>query len=998
MKTALRAVSGIQWVCASLLTIGVAAGSFSLQQLSAPHRPAPHGLNSAAEEEEEEEEEKRRDRPDLALAQDAAFTRDPATGTVPRERLLVAHEQIEQMLDERASRRAIGGSLSAANWTEKGPSNIGGRVRSILIDPADASGNTVWAASVGGGLWKSTNAMATTPTWTRVNDLFGNLAITTLAVDPGNSDIMYFGTGEGFGNADAIRGLGIWKSTDHGVTWAQLASTSNSSFYYVNKIVVDGAGRIYAANTNGGLRRSTDGGATWTAVLFTTTSVGDVDINPSTGAVYAASGPGTTGQGIFRSPSGDAGTFTNLNTLPGNGLPPSGTTTRVEVALAPSAPDQMYAMFCSGGGGTPAITRNTLYGIYRSADGGNTWQALPKPNDADTGIPDADFTRTQAWYDLEIAVSPTDPGTVFVGGVDIFKTSNGTTATAANVTWRQVTHWYGGFGFQNIHADQHAITFLPGSGAIAFFGNDGGVARTANASAITPTLTHINSGLNVTQFYSVAAHPTDYSYFLAGAQDNGTQQFRSTSGTTTRDINGGDGAFCFIDEDQPQYQFATYVFSNIYRTSTGGAETQFPETVFESNTGSFINPMEYDSKANVLYFSYGSTTLGRIIRATGPIGNATTGPAQSTITLPSGSGTVTHVAVSPNVDNRVYVGTNTGRVIRIDNANGTATATTIYNYGSSVSISGVAVERSAVTPDPDQHILVTIANYGATSVQQTTNGGTSWASAEGNLPDMPVRWVIFDPTGGKRAMVATELGVWSTDDLTAASVVWQVSNTNLANVRVDMLRVRKADRMVVAATHGRGVFTSNVFIVNPLPVELTSFTGQPTEAGVALRWQTASEHGSRSFEVERAAEGQAFQVVGSKPAAGTSSTARTYNFLDETVGTGKYAYRLHQLDQDGSASYSPVVTVTMTASATPLLTSAFPNPFSDQLTLQLREPVRGDIVTTLTNVQGSVVYRARQQSVGRQVPLAMPATLAAGSYLLTVQAEGQKATRRVVRR
>ncbi|MCB2380025.1 T9SS type A sorting domain-containing protein [Hymenobacter sp. BT635] len=968
--------------------MGVALGSYHLQQLSLSHRPAPHGLSS----ESEEEEPKRPDRPDLALAQEVALTRDPATGTVPRERLLVAQEQIAQMLAEKAGQRAIGGSLSTANWSEKGPSNIGGRVRALLPDPADATGNKVWAGSVGGGLWKTNNAMATTPTWTKVNDSFANMAITTMAYNPNNSDIMYFGTGEGFGNVDAVRGMGIWKSTDHGASWSQLSSTNTFEFYYVQKLVVDKNGWLYAA-TSSGLRRSKDGGATWAGVLYNNSAgygnFSDVDVHPTTGAVYASLGIFQAGGGIMYSASGDAGTYANLNAPANSGLPANNTHYRVEVAIAPSDPTRMYAMFCS--------TSSTLLNIYRSLDGGLTWQALPKPDDADTGITAADFTRGQAWYDLAIAVSPTDPNTVFVGGIDIFKTSNAGATGANSVSWQQVTHWYGGFGFQNIHADQHAIAFLPGSGTIAYFGNDGGVARTTNATAATPTLTHINSGFNVTQFYSVAAHPTDYNYFLAGAQDNGTQQFRSTTGTQTRDINGGDGAFCFIDEDQPQYQFATYVYSNIYRTSTGGTETQFPTTLVNDNTGSFINPMEYDSKNNALYYAYSANNLRRTLQATGSPVSATISLVTTAVPAP---GQVTHVAVSPNVDNRVYVGTSSGKVLRIDNAHtATPTVTPIYTTGpTNVSISGIAVERSAVTPDADQHILFTVSNYGATSVWQTTNGGTAWASAEGNLPDMPVRWVLFDPTGGKRAMIATELGVWTTDDLTTAAVSWSPSNTNLANVRVDMLRLRKADRMVVAATHGRGVFTSNVFIVNPLPVELTSFTGRGTEAGVALRWQTASEHQSRSFVVERAADGKSFQAIGSQAAAGNSSAVRVYTYLDETAGPGKYAYRLHQLDQDGSGSYSPAVMVNLAASAAPLLTSAYPSPFSNELTLQLREPVRGDIMATLTNTQGRVVYRARQQSPSRLVPLAVPTTLAAGSYLLTVQAAGQQATRRVMHR
>ena len=109
------------------------------------------------------------------------------------------------------------------------------------------------------------------------------------------------------------------------------------------------------------------------------------------------------------------------------------------------------------------------------------------------------------------------------------------------------------------------------------------------------------------------------------------------------------------------------------------------------------------------------------------------------------------------------------------------------------------------------HVLVTFSNYGVSSVWETTDGGTSWTAVEGNLPDMPVRGALFNPNDSSQVLLATELGVWSTDNLNGSSTVWAASNLGLANVRVDMLQYRSSDNLVIAATHGRGVYSSDIF-------------------------------------------------------------------------------------------------------------------------------------------------------------------------------------------
>lgn len=745
---------------------------------------------SAEEKYSKKEERKgripKRDRMDLAIQQEVEFTKDPATGTVPKERLIAAYNYAEQMRTAAVNGR-VAGAIPGMSWIERGPKNVGGRTRAIMVDPNDVTRKTVWAAGVGGGLWKTTDITAASPVWTAVNDFFSNIAITAIAYHPGNTQIMYFGTGEGFFNADAIRGFGIFKSTDGGNTWAQLASTTGGNYQYIQKIVVNTNGDVYAGTRNG-LFRSADGGTTWSKVLGAGTGavadrIADVEISAN-GTFFAACGLFQQ-DGVYRSATGLAGSWTKVNTG-ANGFAASGFH-RIELACAPSNANVVYALATSS-------TNNGISQILRSADAGTTWSVRSNPVDADGGI-GAEFTRTQGWYDLTAAVDPNNDNTILVGGVDIFKSTNGGT------NWQQIAHWYGGFGFQEVHADQHAIVFEPGNSNVIYFGNDGGIYRTSNGTATIPTIDFKSQNYNVTQFYACAMNPTAYSsQFLAGAQDNGSQQYSSLGINNTVEVTGGDGAYCHIDQDQPQYQFTSYVYNNYYRSTNTGASFA---GITGNNTGYFINPTDYDDLGNNLYASHPTNDNYFVIL------NA---PATNTLTARTvaafGGSRATHISVSPNTANRVFFGTSNGRIVRVDNANAAGpVGTNITGAGMPPS----TVSCIAIQPGNDNHLLVTYSNYGTNSVWETTNGGTTWSSVEGNLPDMPVRWALFNPSNSLQAIIATELGVWSTDLLSGAATVWGPSNTGMANVRTDMLQIRSSDNLVIAATHGRGLFSSDVF-------------------------------------------------------------------------------------------------------------------------------------------------------------------------------------------
>ncbi|MDF1672143.1 MAG: PKD domain-containing protein [Vicingaceae bacterium] len=744
------------------------------------------------------------DRPDLANEQNFLQTLDPSTGMVPANGLINAHKITDIYVQQ--NKTAIPGIV----WAERGPNNVGGRTRAIMWDPNDPSGKTVFSGGVAGGLWKNTDITNNSTQWTPINDFWDNIAITTLAFDPSTTTTMYAGTGEGYYNVDAVRGGGIWKSTNGGTSWSRLNSTS--SFQYVQKIVVHPTtGDVYACTKFSGVQRSQNGGTTWSKVLgsglgASSNRSADLEI-ASDGTIFAAIGLIFSTDGVYSSTTGNSGSWSKLNTG-SNGFP-SSNIQRIEIACAPSNANVIYAIVQDNG--------SAIDGLYRSSDKGANWSSLAIPNDVDNGIPANDFTRGQAWYDLSMAVDPNDDNKLFVGGIDLFRSTNG------GSSWSQVSKWsnnnnLASLNVSMVHADQHTAVYKPGSSTEILFGHDGGVSYSSNATATTPTINDRINGYNVTQYYAGAINGTSGSNnMIAGAQDNGTQKYTSAGINSTTEVTGGDGAFCHIDQSNGNNQISQYVRNVIYRTTNNWGSASIINN--SQSTGLFINPSEYDDKEDIYYSGHANGTAIRLLRKINPFGAATSG----TVVVATGSSDVSHISASPYAsggNSTVFVGTVAGDVYKVSNAQGSSP--TVTNIGGGLPAGNISCIEIGVS---EQQLLVTLSNYGINSVYETLNGGSSWTNKEGDLPDMPVRWALYNPDDRTQAFIATEVGVWSTSDLTASSVKWSPTNNGLANVRTDMLQYRSSDKTILAATHGRGLFTTAIPASN---VPVADFSGTPT--------------------------------------------------------------------------------------------------------------------------------------------------------------------------
>ncbi|MFW5725880.1 MAG: hypothetical protein ACOCX0_05475, partial [Bacteroidota bacterium] len=309
-----------------------------------------------------------------------------------------------QKAKTRSARFRTRGTSYVSEWNYRGPSNVPGRTRGLLIHPNDPQ-STWFAGSVGGGVWKTTNKGRS---WTNLTPDLPNLATTSLAMSEANPEIIYAGTGEGFYAVNFINGSGIFKTIDGGNTWIQLAETANNSdFINVNRIIVDPQNPdillactntgLYQSQTSSAIMRSIDGGQTWSKVYSNTTRrVQQLVYTPGDFTVQYAALHQT---GVLKST--DAGlTWQNAS----QGLDIGG---RIEIAVSTVKTDRLYAS---------AEGRMFDSELYVSDDAAATWYRVLQAD----GNTEQDYLGGQGWYDNTIAGHPYDENKVYFGGVDLW--------------------------------------------------------------------------------------------------------------------------------------------------------------------------------------------------------------------------------------------------------------------------------------------------------------------------------------------------------------------------------------------------------------------------------------------------------------------------------------------------------------------------------------------------------------------------------------------------
>lgn len=695
--------------------------------------------------------------------------------------------------------------------------NVAGRSTAIAYSPNfDGQGHAaMYLGTHGGGVWRSTNFASTTPVWKPLTDNIGatpeqengSIDVGSIAVSPINPRVIYAGTGESNFSADSRYGSGILKSTDGGNTWT-LQSNSTFRRQSISSIFVDPTdatgNTVYCSMTYGpeyntwGIYKTVNGGADWNnvsadilqqtnfAVVVVSSLEYTVDAQNHL-TVFAGSGAifGDPPGGVWRSTNGGAN-WTRLT----NGLPSGNTVGRIALATYHSgANHSIYALVNSSFRATTGYVN-----LYKSTDNGDSWTLTTDPGD---------FGGT--WYQLALCVAP--PNAVYVAGLGWpFNAGGVRQSVDGGVTWNIIDKGTNGIV---PHTDHHFMKEVNGG---IYDANDGGLWRfnplPGNLGGIS-TWDDLNTvGLQTISCNAIAIHPTNPNVALEGSQDNGSAVRSATGGNVWNTVVGGDGGMIryypgdpsIVYKVGPQGSYGVHDFFG--RSDDGGltftgqtdvinTDLSFPGSEGQGPTAFPFYPFFAVDPSNGDRVVLGSTrvyeTKNRAANWADISGELD--PTQA----------VSALCYSASQESTIYAGFEDGKVFRTD-TDGLAWLEADGGTAFPTAISWLVVD-----PADAMTAYLTLRVFDTPRVYQTIDGGASWTDISGDLPAVPVDTIIIDSRAGNRVLyVGTDVGVWQSANL---GTNWSRVGTGLPGAQVVDLYLDIYNNRLVAATHGRGVWT-----------------------------------------------------------------------------------------------------------------------------------------------------------------------------------------------
>ncbi len=740
-----------------------------------------------ADNEEDEEENLKADEPDefVRILNEMRIPYGETKSNYPPNYKMIELEKARQ------NNRLNKISAPPLNWIERGPGNVSGRVRGLIVDPDDAGGNTWFAGSVGGGVWKTTDAGNN---WRNLTPGIPNLAVSAIAMAPSNHNIIYAGTGESMFSVDVINGDGILKSTDRGETWQLMTNTSgNLNFNNVSRIIVDPNNEniILASTSSGrfrtsfynksGIFKSTDGGNNWYQVYDESTiSAGRVnkvlqiiETPNNFNILYAA----VDQKGILKST--DAGETWNLSS---SGI--DDTYGRFELAISPANTNKIFA----------ASEGNPNSNLYVSTNAGNNWQKTSESGN------EPNWLSAQGWYDNTIVAHPYNENIVYVGGVRLYQInllpSNKRSTTALSTG--------------PVHVDNHNLVIIKGAenSFRILNANDGGIGVSADSSE---NWTKPTDGLNTTQFYGVDKMPGGSAY-IGGMQDNGTWR-SSENSTASSQWNfqiGGDGYETSWNFDDPLKLIGGSQYNGLQRSSDGGLSFNDATTGLAdvgAGNAPFITKIGKTNLEPDLLFAVGRQGVWKSINF---------GLSWKLTSISSnnwgGISSFHDVKVSKSNPNIVWAASRmdgNGKInVSVDKGE-SFSATNLYSLTSMGGISGLATHP---TKDSTAYALFGFARK--PKILRTTNLGQSWEDISGfgngtvstnGFPDVAVYDLIVMPQSPDTIWAGTEIGLFETTD---NGVSWHAANNGLPSVSI--WAMSNVEDEILIASHGRGIWTVKI--------------------------------------------------------------------------------------------------------------------------------------------------------------------------------------------
>lgn len=734
---------------------------------------------------------------------------------------------------------------SSSNWSPLGPFDVpiilsnnkkrgNGRVNCIEFDPDNE--DVFWIGSPGGGLWKTTDGGLN---WSTNTDNLPVLGVSDILIDPTNKQIMYLATGDADGGD--TYSIGILKSVDGGSTWDTTGlSYGVSQEIEVSKLEINPnfTDSIFAVTENN-ILVTPDGGHTWNAV-GPNGRWRDIHYKPENSKVLYAAKQTVGTSNVYRSIDGG-----NSWQVSNNGVASSGKR-RPLIAVTPANAEVVYALFSDASWG--------YHGLYKSSDGGDNWVLQSSSPNILGRETDGSGVGGQSWYDITLAVSPIDENHIFVGGINLWESTDG------GVTWHIEASSGNSSRYAYMHVDHHAAEFNPINN-IPYVGNDGGIYKYVN---LLNTWIDISDGLEISQFYKIGLSKSDPYTLVVGAQDNGTE--RLSAGFWDA-IRGADGMECIIDPYNDDIIYSTSQYGGLKVSYNGGVDWNNIKPV--NYEGSWVTPYKMHPLDNNI-----------IVAGYNVVYRSNTGGATWDSISPT-YGQLKTIALAPSNPNFIYAATYAGLWKTKDNG-------VNWDYIKTGLPSGNISDVTVSNIDPNR-IFVTLSSYNQNQkVYESKDGGNSWINISGsNLPNLPVNCIVYQSYSKDDLYIGTDIGVYHKD---STMTEWQLFNNGLPHVNITELEIQYGIGKIRAATYGRGVWESN----------LNSFTASLSEAeNIFISTFPNPTTQDLNIILPYNVEGAKLEIYDMSGAlVKTSALTKAHNIIDcSSLSKGAYLYSILSSDR-----------------------------------------------------------------------------------------------------